>query len=76
MMYIGISLIICSLIYSIVVFIIFFAKQRIKSPETDIYRILLVSNITNLILELGCFATISHVAIVPILATIVSKLLI
>jgi signal transduction histidine kinase/CheY-like chemotaxis protein len=73
-MYIGISLILFSLIYSVLVLAIFFSKPRFKSTETDIYKTLLVSNLANLILELGCFATISHVSQTPIIAAVISRL--
>ena len=74
MMYVGISLILCSLVYSSLVTIIFQLKPHIKSSETSIYRALLFSNCLNLVLELGCFVTISHADVIPLLTIIVSKL--
>ena len=74
MMYVGIALILCSLVYSILVITIFQLKPHIKSVETNIYKLLLFSNLFNLILELGCFATISQSSTIPILAAIVSRL--
>ena len=74
MMFLGISLILCSLIYSVLVFIIYMIKPHVKSFETECYKILVISNLTNLVLELGCFATISCANKIPITAALISRL--
>ena len=38
MMFVGIALIICSLIYSILVSVIYFSRPHLKSEETEIYK--------------------------------------
>ena len=53
-MIIGISVISCSLIYSIMLFILYFSKQRIKNMENRIYSVLVVINVLGLVLELLC----------------------
>ena len=74
MMFVGISLIVCSLIYSILVSVIYFSKPHLKSQEIEIYKNLLVINLFNLLLELGCFFTISHSSIMPIIAAVISRI--
>ena len=53
-MIIGISVISCSLIYSILLLILYFSKSRIQNMENRIYSILVVINVIGLILELLC----------------------
>ncbi len=53
-MLIGISTICCSLLYSIMVYIIYTSKKRLNNVENKIYNILLAISILGLILELGC----------------------
>jgi len=59
-MIVGVSVISCSLVYSIVLAIIFFKKDKIKTFETSIYSFLLMLNICGLILELCCCFTVSN----------------
>ena len=74
MMFIGISIIICSLLYSLLVTIIYFLKPHLLSIEIELYKKILIINLFNLLLELGCFITIGHAKIIPITAAIVSRL--
>ncbi len=74
MMFIGISLITCSIVYSVLVMAVFFSKPRLSSHETKFYKKILYANLANLILELGCFLTIAHASIIPFLAAVVSRL--
>ena len=53
-MIIGISVISCSLIYSILLLILYFSKSRIRNMENKIYSILVIINVIGLILELLC----------------------
>lgn len=53
-MIIGISVISCSLVYSIMVLILYFSKTRIKNMENRIYSVLVVINVIGLLLELLC----------------------
>ncbi len=74
MMFIGISLITCSIVYSVLVMAVFFSKPRLSSHETKFYKKILYANLANLILELGCFLTIAHASKIPFLAAVVSRL--
>ena len=73
MMFVGIALIICSLIYSVLVSVIYFSKPHLKSDETEIYKRLLIINMFNLFLELGCFFTIAYSDMIPIIAAVISR---
>ena len=46
--------ILCGLLFSIVLNIIYFTKKHIKTGETKIFSILLVINLISLISELAC----------------------
>ena len=74
MMYVGISLIVCSLVYSVLVMLVFFSKPHFNYHETNLYKFLLWANFANLVLELGCFGTISLADEIPWLAALVSRL--
>lgn len=74
MMYVGISIISCSLIYSILVMFMFLLKPHFTNKETKLYKYLLICNITNLLLELGCFITIANINKIPLITMIISKL--
>jgi len=73
-MYLGIALITCSFIYSILIAIVYFAKKRINSQETRIYSTLIVVNIINLIIELLCCYTVYNYDKMPFLTDIVNRL--
>lgn len=68
-MYVGIALITCSLIYSLLVSIVYFSKKRANSWETKIYDTLVGVNIINLILELLCCYTVYNINIMPFFVT-------
>ena len=53
-MVIGVSVICCSLIYSIMLAILYFTKKRINNIENKIYRLMVGMNIFGLINELVC----------------------
>ena len=53
-MVIGVSVIICSLIYSIMVAILYFNKKRINNVENKIYKLMVCMNIYGLLNELAC----------------------
>lgn len=74
MMYVGISLVVCSLVYSVLVMLVFFSKPHFNYHETNLYKFLLWANFANLVLELGCFGTISLADEIPWLAALVSRL--
>ena len=53
-MIVGITFISCSLLYSIMLTVVYYRKQRINSIENKIYSILVRMNVFGLILELLC----------------------
>ena len=72
-MFIGVSFIICSLIYLVLLCIVYFTKSRIKTTETEIYARLLVLNVIGLILELICCYTVSNMDKMPIINSIFNR---
>ena len=72
-MAIGITIIFCSLIYIVLLAIIYFSKKRITNIETKIYNKLLVVDIVGLFLEFACCMTVSGIVDVDILKYIVNK---
>ena len=53
-MVIGVTVICCSLIYSIMLAILYFTKKRINNIENKIYKLMVCMNIFGLINELVC----------------------
>ncbi len=53
-MVIGVSVISCCLIYSVMLLILYFSKRRIDNMENKIYSILVIINVFGLLLELAC----------------------
>ena len=72
-MQIGISFITCSLIYTILLSIVYFTKKRIKTTETEIYAQLLILNVLGLILELLCCYTVKNMDSIPVLNFITNR---
>ena len=72
-MLIGISFIVCSLIYMLLLCSVYFTKKRRKTTETEIYATLLVLNVIGLILELACCFTVQHMEEIPILNLICNR---
>lgn len=72
-MFLGITLIVCNLIYSILIAIMFFSKERIKIRETKIYGILVGINIFNLIFELLCCYTVKNIDSMRIITEIINR---
>ena len=66
---------ISSLIYLFILFIVYISKERINSIENKIFKAIMVSNIFGLIIELGCFITVINMDKIPIINSIVTKLL-
>ena len=72
-MIIGMSFIVCSLIYTTLLCIVYFSKRHIKSSETILYDRLLFSNLLGLILELCCCFTVMNKDNFPILNFIINR---
>jgi len=62
-----------SLFYSMLVVIVFFSKDRIKSFETKTYGWLLILNLINILTAIICFFTILCRNQIPVINDIVSK---
>jgi len=72
-MVIGMSAISCSLVYMILLCIVYFAKKRIKTIETRIYASLLILNVIGLMLELACCFTVMNMDSMPLLNIICNR---
>ena len=59
-MIIGLSIILTTLLYLILVAIVYFSKPRIKNVENNVYSYLLIISIFNLILEVCCCFFVAH----------------
>jgi len=73
-MYVGITLILCSLVYSLLIIIAYCVKKRINTQETKIYNYMMVVNFFNLILELLCCYTVFNIDKMPFFAEIINRL--
>ena len=73
-MKIGVALIVISLLYTLLISIIYFTKKRINIFETRVYSILLLISIMSLIFELLCCYSVSYLMNdYPILNVIICK---
>ena len=59
-MVIGLSIIITTFLYLMIVSIVYFSKPRIKSVENKVYSYLLLISVCNLVLEVGCCFFVAH----------------
>jgi len=73
-MFVGVALILCSLIYSILILGVYFFKKRVNTQETKIYNALLIVNFINLILELLCCYTVYNMDKMPFFTEIINRL--
>lgn len=64
---------ISSLFYSILLIIVYFYKPRLHSAENKIFRILIVTNLIGIILDIMCIFTVSNMDIIPVINAIVTK---
>ena len=72
-MVVGISFIVCSFIYTILLCIVYYSKKRIKSSETILYSRLLISNLIGLFLEFCCCFSVKHMNDYPLLNEILNR---
>ena len=70
---VGMTAILFSLVYSIILNILFFCKKHINTKETKIFGIIVFSNFIGLILELACIYTINHLGTNSIITIIINK---
>ena len=73
-MYIGMTVICCSIIYTLLLCIMYFRKERIVTVETKIYDVILAINLLGLILELLCCFTVPVREEIPILNEVINRL--
>ncbi len=64
----------CALAFSIVLVFIYYSKLHIKSYETKLYELLIVSNFFGLILEILCCNVVFQYNNIPIVSTFILKL--
>lgn len=72
-MIIGMSFIVCSFIYTMLLCIVYHSKKRIKSSETILYSRLLISNLIGLFLEFCCCFSVRHMNGFPLLNEILNR---
>ena len=63
----GISFIMLTLVYNILLICVYFYKKRLNTIENKIYKLLIVSNFIGILLEIGCRFTIPIMDKFPIL---------
>ena len=72
-MQVGMSVIGCSFVYLALLAINYFKKERVKTFETKLYSVILVSNIIGLILEFICCITVSNIDFFGFINEIVNR---
>ena len=72
-MVVGMSFIVCSFIYTMLLCIVYYSKKRIKSSETILYSRLLISNLIGLFLEFCCCFSVKHMNDFPLLNEILNR---
>jgi len=73
-MYTGIAIILCSLIYSVLISVVYYSKKRANSGETKIYDALVIVNVINLIMELLCCYTVYNIDSMSFITEITNRL--
>ena len=66
---------ISSLVYLSILFFVYISKERVKSLENKIFKSIMIANIVGLVIELGCFMTVINMDKIPVINSIVTKLL-
>ena len=65
---------ITSLIYVLLLNIFYFSKNHVSNIENEIYKYLLSLNVVGLLIDIGCFYSVSHIdTILPIINIIITK---
>ena len=70
----GLIFVIFSLIYSLFLNVLFFAKKHISSIENSLFGIMVKSNFVGLLLELSCICLITFVGANSVYTLIINKL--
>lgn len=66
---------ISSLIYMTFLSILYFSKKRIESPETKIFKYIMIANEIGLIIDLLCFYSVTNMDRLPIFNFFITRLL-
>ena len=72
-MVVGMSFIVCTFIYMLLLCVVNFSKKRMNTIETKIYDQLIVLNVIGLVLEFICCLTVKNMDQVPILNIIMNR---
>ena len=67
------SILITSIIYNLLIIIVYFAKRRLKSTENKLYISLLISNLIGLFLEIASIYTVLNIQTIPVLAHVMTR---
>ena len=73
-MKIGMSVIACSFFYILLLAIVYFNKERLKTYENKLYSILLFSNIIGLFLEFACCLTVKNMNLIPFINKVTNRI--
>ena len=68
------SLLVLSLIYSLIVIILFMSKEHIKTEESKLFSILMMTNFVGIMLELLCIGLIKWLGVEHIMTITVNRL--
>lgn len=69
----GVTLLICSLVYLIMTTFVYFSKQRLDSREIKIYNYLIISSFVGIFLELACILIVPIRNDYPIINEIINR---
>ena len=72
-MYLGITLIASNIVYSLIILIIFYIKDRVSTRETKLYGYLVIVNLINLVMELLCCYTVINYSSLGIITDVVNR---
>ena len=70
----GIAILCVSFLYSIFLNLLYFSKKHIKTYETKMFSIMMVSNLIGIILEFGCIFSIYFLGINSFISIAINKL--
>ena len=66
---------ISSLVYMTILIILYFSTKRVNSPETRIFKYIMISNEIGLIIDLLCIYSVTHMEQMPIFNFVITRLL-
>ena len=66
---------ISSLTFLMILLFVYFSKERLNSLENKTFKTIMITNVIGIVIEIFCFMTVTYIEKVPILNSIVTKLL-